>query len=134
MPYISVVPLQVSDLDAARDFYTRILGFNLVMDAPMEGGRRWVEVRPVGGLTAIVLVLPGDPEACGGPSTLHLNVDTLEPTMSQWTERGVVFEGEVVEHSWARFASFEDPDGNKWVLSELPKPWNLAELPDPSIS
>jgi catechol 2,3-dioxygenase-like lactoylglutathione lyase family enzyme len=134
MPYISVVPLQVTDLDAAKRFYIRTLGFNLVMDERMEGGRRWVELRPVGGLTAIVLVLAGEEGASGAATTLHLNVDTLEPTISTWAERGVNFAGEIVEHTWARFIPFTDPDGNKWILSELPKPWNLAELPSPATS
>jgi catechol 2,3-dioxygenase-like lactoylglutathione lyase family enzyme len=42
-----VVP--VTDQDAAIAFYTRVLGFTLVADAPFGEGDRWVEMAPPGG-------------------------------------------------------------------------------------
>jgi catechol 2,3-dioxygenase-like lactoylglutathione lyase family enzyme len=42
------VSLFVSDQDRAKDFYTRILGFELRQDAPLYPGatNRWVAVAP----------------------------------------------------------------------------------------
>lgn len=56
---IDLVTLVVADYDPAIAFFTGILGFELVEDAPSltNGGRpkRWVVVRPPGAQTGILL-------------------------------------------------------------------------------
>jgi catechol 2,3-dioxygenase-like lactoylglutathione lyase family enzyme len=39
----------VADQDEAIAFYSRMLGFTLVADAPFGDGFRWVEMAPPGG-------------------------------------------------------------------------------------
>ena len=45
---VGTVSLFVNDQDRAKDFYTRILGFELRQDAPLYPGatNRWVAVAP----------------------------------------------------------------------------------------
>ena len=56
------VSLFVSDQDRAKDFYTRILGFELRQDAPLYPGatNRWVAVAPKGAETEVTLYLPDE--------------------------------------------------------------------------
>jgi catechol 2,3-dioxygenase-like lactoylglutathione lyase family enzyme len=45
---ISVVSVWVLDQDAAKEFYAEKLGFTVTNDIEMEGGMRWLTVRPPG--------------------------------------------------------------------------------------
>ena len=46
---IAAIALLVRDYDEAIDYYTRVLGFDLLEDTPLAGGKRWVRVAPAGG-------------------------------------------------------------------------------------
>jgi catechol 2,3-dioxygenase-like lactoylglutathione lyase family enzyme len=45
---ISIVSVWVLDQDAAKEFYTRQLGFDATNDVTMENGMRWLTVKPQG--------------------------------------------------------------------------------------
>jgi catechol 2,3-dioxygenase-like lactoylglutathione lyase family enzyme len=45
---ISIVSVWVLDQDSAKDFYVSKLGFTVTNDIQMEGGMRWLTVRPPG--------------------------------------------------------------------------------------
>lgn len=45
---ISIVSVWVLDQDSAKEFYTKKLGFTVTNDVRMEGGMRWLTVRPPG--------------------------------------------------------------------------------------
>jgi catechol 2,3-dioxygenase-like lactoylglutathione lyase family enzyme len=45
---ISIVSVWVLDQDAAKEFYTKQLGFELTTDLTLENGMRWLTVRPPG--------------------------------------------------------------------------------------
>ena len=53
---VQVLSLPVSDQDRARDFYVDVLGFELLRDAQMQPGLRWVQVAPRGAATSVTLV------------------------------------------------------------------------------
>ena len=44
---------------------------------------------------------------------------SLESTVAELAGRGVTFTQEIQEAPWARYVSFQDPDGNSWVIQEL---------------
>ena len=46
---IGAIALVVRDYDEAIAYYTRVLGFDLIEDTPLEGGKRWVLGAPGGG-------------------------------------------------------------------------------------
>jgi catechol 2,3-dioxygenase-like lactoylglutathione lyase family enzyme len=45
---IPIVSVWVLDQDAAKEFYTKKLGFTVTNDIALEGGMRWLTVRPPG--------------------------------------------------------------------------------------
>jgi catechol 2,3-dioxygenase-like lactoylglutathione lyase family enzyme len=45
---ISIVSVWVLDQDAAKEFYTKQLGFDATNDVTMENGMRWLTVKPQG--------------------------------------------------------------------------------------
>lgn len=45
---ISIVSVWVLDQDAAKEFYAGKLGFTVTNDIELEGGMRWLTVRPPG--------------------------------------------------------------------------------------
>jgi catechol 2,3-dioxygenase-like lactoylglutathione lyase family enzyme len=68
MSHLALVALVVRDYDAALDFFVNVLQFEVVEDVPSltNDGRpkRWVVVRPAGGVTGILLArADGDHQA-----------------------------------------------------------------------
>ena len=49
--HVQLFSVPVVRSDRARDFYVETLGFELVAEAEMGPGMRWVQVRPVGAAT-----------------------------------------------------------------------------------
>jgi catechol 2,3-dioxygenase-like lactoylglutathione lyase family enzyme len=45
---VSIVTVWVLDQDAAKEFYTKKLGFDLTNDIQLDGGMRWLTVRSPG--------------------------------------------------------------------------------------
>ena len=56
---IEVVPVSVSDVDRAKDFYSKQLGFNVDLDRVLPGGMRIVQLTPPGSGCSIHLVTGG---------------------------------------------------------------------------
>ncbi len=46
--HIAYAAVLVRDYDEAKDYYTRILGFDSVEDTPQPDGKRWVLLAPPG--------------------------------------------------------------------------------------
>ena len=115
---VQLFSLPVSDQDRARDFYVDVLGFELVNDAPMGPGMRWVQVRPPGASTSITLVTWFDTMPAGQTRGTVLETDDLEADIGRLRGRGVEVPDEVQVAPWGRFVTFADPDGNGLVLQE----------------
>ncbi len=113
---IVVVSVPVMDQDRARAFYQDVLGFEVRRDNPTGEGTRWVEVAPPGGETSLTLVTWFPTMSPGCVKGLVLGCDDVDATYEELAARGVVFEGPVETAPWGRFATFDDPDGNGWVL------------------
>jgi catechol 2,3-dioxygenase-like lactoylglutathione lyase family enzyme len=114
---LSIVSLPVTDQQAAKQFYTEALGFTLIRDNPMGPSGRWIEVAPRPGETSITLVTWFPSMPAGSLNGLVLEVEDLDDTMADVQSRGVTFEP-IQSAPWGRFAAFQDPDGNRWVLQE----------------
>lgn len=74
--FLSALALVVRDYDEAIDYYTRVLGFELIEDTDMgaaEPGKRWVRVRPPSvqryGTVAVFADLYGNQWDLIGPAT-----------------------------------------------------------------
>lgn len=115
--FISVVSLPVDDVDRAIDFYTKSLGWEKTMDAPMqdENNSRWVTVAPSGAQTALSLI-KGDsgwgPGKAGGDTGIVLEVDDVFLAHDQFKKSGVQFETEPSIEFFGGWARFKDSEGN----------------------
>ena len=134
---LEVVLLGVSDVDRAKAFYAK-LGWRLDIDIA-NGDFRGVQVTPHNSEASIIFG-KGTNLARPGAANLLLAVDNIEAARDELIARGVdvseVFHyaagpfNDTVENprvagpdpegrSYFSFASFEDPDGNSWLLQEI---------------
>jgi catechol 2,3-dioxygenase-like lactoylglutathione lyase family enzyme len=119
--YLQIVSVPVSDQDRAKEFYVDRLGWDLLSDESYEaaeGRSRWLEVRPPGGQTAITLLDAGTPAGTGPTQGMILRANDLERTVGELAARGVPMAGDIAETARARFVTFQDPDGNSWLVQE----------------
>jgi catechol 2,3-dioxygenase-like lactoylglutathione lyase family enzyme len=116
---LSVVSVPVTDQDRAKSFYAEKLGFSAEVDSSFGEGMRWVMLRPPGSGAAITLVTWFDTMPAGSLRGSVLSCDDLDRTLADLAARGVGFnEDEVQEAPWGRWKTFDDPDGNGWVLQQ----------------
>ena len=115
---ITVVSIPVLDQNRAKRFYADRLGFDVVLEAEFAHGMRWVEVRPPMGGVSIALVTWFDRMPPGSVQGLVLASDDVRSDQNVLRWRGVRFGQEVEDAPWGSFTTFEDPDGNSWVLQE----------------
>jgi len=113
---IQVVSLPVSDQDRAREFYVDVLGMDLLRDAEMGPGMRWVQVAPRGGEATITLVTWFETMPAGSNRGLVLETDDLDGAVERLRGRGLDFPDGIQQQPWGRFVTFTDPDGNGLVL------------------
>jgi catechol 2,3-dioxygenase-like lactoylglutathione lyase family enzyme len=119
---LEVVPMPVSDVDAAKAFYTEQVGFNLDHDMEPVDGMRVVQMTPPGSACSVVIGvgLPlGEPGSVKG---VQLVVDDIDAVREALAGRGVPI-GDVQQLGpegtpGSRFCFFEDPDGNGWAVQE----------------
>jgi predicted enzyme related to lactoylglutathione lyase len=114
--HVQLFSVPVRDLDRAKQFYLDALGFDLVADMPLGADGRWVQVRPRSGDTSITLVTWFDTMAAGSMKGVVLETDDLEADIESLASRGVEFSGPIAEMPWGRYVTFDDLDGNGFVL------------------
>jgi len=127
---IGYVALLVRDYDEALSFYTGILGFDLIEDTALGGGKRWVLVAPPGNAgTCLLLAKAATPEQVarigdqtGGRVFLFLHTDDFWRDYHALRARGLQFAEEPRRESYGTVAVFVDLYGNRWDLLELSTP------------
>jgi lactoylglutathione lyase len=118
---INTVSVFVTDLDRARDFYSKQLGLEVVMDEPMGQGR-WIQLTPKGAQTSLVLMKPTEDmpveiqarskSLIGGFTNFIFAVDDIQATYTELSARGVEFPDKPSQQSRGWWATIRDPDGN----------------------
>jgi len=147
---LEVVLFGVSDVDRAKAFYER-LGWRLDIDVA-AGDFRGVQLTPHNSGASIIFGKGVTSAKPGSAHSLVLAVDDIDAARDDLIARGVdvseVFHyaggpfNNAVENprvggrdpqgrSYFSFASFEDPDGNSWLLQEIQtrlpgREWKLA--------
>ena len=125
---LELVPVPVTDLERAKAFYTGA-GFVVDVDVQPAEGVRIVQLTPPGSACSIVLstglpALAG--MAPGSVKGLHLVVGDAVEARAELARRGVPVR-EVDEHDHGmKYVPFADPDGNTWVLQEMP--WRAGDF------
>ena len=120
---LEVVPIPVTDIDAAKAFYTEQVGFHLDHDVRPNERMRVVQMTPPGSACSVVIGegLPlGEPGSVKG---VQLSVEDVDAVREMLAGRGVAV-GAVQqlgpeETPGSRYAFFQDPDGNEWAVQEL---------------
>jgi catechol 2,3-dioxygenase-like lactoylglutathione lyase family enzyme len=120
---IAAVALVVRDYDEAIGFFTGSLGFAVVEDTPLQGGKRWVVVQPSGGGTALLLARAATAEQAarvgdqtGGRVFLFLHTDDFWRDYRDLQSRGVQFAEGPREEAYGTVGVFLDLYGNRWDL------------------
>ena len=116
------VTILVRDQDRSLRFYLDQLGFNLVVDAQMESGDRWVAVAPPDGTAILALVAP-EPDSeeykfIGRSTDIIFVTEDVTAKFQEWSERGVSFHHPPQTPRWGGiYTRFEDLDGNSFGLA-----------------
>jgi lactoylglutathione lyase len=115
---IHTIGVPVSDQDKALEFYVGVLGLSVRMNAPMGGGRRWIEVGPEGAGPSVALIAATDKVPAGVETGIRFVTGSADAFHAHLTEAGADA-GEVLR--WpgvpAMFA-FRDQDGNGLEIVE----------------
>jgi predicted enzyme related to lactoylglutathione lyase len=116
---LELVAVPVSDVDRAKAFYTDQVGFNADHDFRVSPEVRFVQLTPPGSACSIALGEGITTAAPGSVQGLQLVVEDIQAARDHLVERRVEV-GEVQEFPWGRFVFFNDPDGNRWAVQEVP--------------
>jgi catechol 2,3-dioxygenase-like lactoylglutathione lyase family enzyme len=116
---LELVAVPVSDVDRAKRFYTEGVGFVADHDHVVSDEIRLVQLTPPGSACSIAFGKGITEAAPGSLEGLQLVVADIEQARAELIERGVDV-GEVQHFPWGRFVFFNDPDGNKWAVQQLP--------------
>jgi catechol 2,3-dioxygenase-like lactoylglutathione lyase family enzyme len=121
---VAIIP--ASDIDRAKRFY-QDLGWRLDADFVRPDGSRAVQLTPPGSPSSIQL-------GSGSAASFYLVVNDIEATHAGFAARGVdvseIFhrgagkDGRLSgpdpeRRSYASFVTFNDPDGNNWLVQEV---------------
>jgi catechol 2,3-dioxygenase-like lactoylglutathione lyase family enzyme len=138
---LEVLVIPVADVDRAKGFYTN-LGWRLDADFPFDNGFRVVQLTPPGSPCSIQFGTKLTSAAPGSAQGLYLVVSDIDAARNALAARGVkiseVFHPEEPgaqfrldgssgrlsgpapgRASYGSFATFSDPDGNRWLLQEV---------------
>ncbi|HEX6538485.1 MAG TPA: VOC family protein [Candidatus Dormibacteraeota bacterium] len=119
---LELVPVPVSNVDRAKDFYIRA-GFGDLHDTQVTPEMRVVQFTPPGSGCAIVFGTGMGPITDMEPGSvkgLHLVVNDINASRDALLARGIDVGG-VDDMGGVKYAGFSDPDGNLWLLQEWPE-------------
>jgi catechol 2,3-dioxygenase-like lactoylglutathione lyase family enzyme len=117
---VSRVMVPVADQDAAIEFYTRALSFELVADVPFGDGDRWVEVAPPGGGAALALVPPRGDYQTGRMTGIALATTDADAAHDALKGKGVDVDAEMMggDGTVPKLFFFRDHDANTLMIVE----------------
>lgn len=130
---LEVVAIPVTDIERAKRFYSD-LGWRLDGDFIAGDEFRGIQFTPPGSQSSIHFGKGVTPAPPGSARGLFLVVSDIEAARADLIERGIevsqVFHvagpgrppqpgRDPERHSYASYASFNDPDGNGWFLQEV---------------
>jgi catechol 2,3-dioxygenase-like lactoylglutathione lyase family enzyme len=133
---IANMQLWVHDQDAALEFWTKKLGFEVRADVtlPEMGSFRWLTVGPAGqqDLDVVLMAIPGPPVMDGGTAdqvrelmgkgfagTVFLTTEDVHSEYEDLKGRGVEFTEAPEERPYGIDCGFRDPSGNSLRLMQL---------------
>jgi catechol 2,3-dioxygenase-like lactoylglutathione lyase family enzyme len=119
--HLELVPIPVTDVDRAKEFYERA-GFGNLHDVQVTETMRVVQLTPPGSSCAIVFgtgMGPINEMEPGSVKGLHLVVANMSEAREALIARGLEL-SEVQDLGGVLYSWFSDPDGNLWTLQQWP--------------
>lgn len=124
--HLAAIALLVDEYDAAIDYYTRVLGFDLIEDSVVSADKRWVLVAPPGSVETRLLLARATNEAqrarigdqAGGRVFLFLHTDDFDRDYERLRSHGVEFVEGPRRESFGTVGIFRDRYGHRWDLIE----------------
>ncbi|MFL9483411.1 VOC family protein [Chitinophagaceae bacterium LWZ2-11] len=102
-----IIMIPVTDQQKAKEFYLK-LGFQLIVEAPMEQGETWIQLGLPGQTTTISLAkFQG----------IIFETEDIEKEMEELKAKGIEV-GKVDDTPWGKFAWLKDLDGNSLCLHQ----------------
>ncbi|HEX2100013.1 MAG TPA: VOC family protein [Candidatus Synoicihabitans sp.] len=140
--HLTYVTLLVRDYDEALVYYTQVLGFELIENAVVSSGKRWVVVAPRGATETRLLLARAQGETqerrvgdqTGGRVGFFLHSREFAADYARLVARGVAFEESPRQESYGTVAVFRDLYGNRWDLLQLDRSGPAAAEPVPADS
>ena len=132
---LELIPVPVSDVDRAKDFYVDKAGFRLDVDHRAGDDFRVVQLTPPGSACSITIGRGLTDTPPGMSKGTHLVVEDIEAAREELLARGV--DASTIFHfgangkedgpdperrDYGSFLSFDDPDGNSWTVQEVKTP------------
>jgi catechol 2,3-dioxygenase-like lactoylglutathione lyase family enzyme len=138
---LEAVVIPVSDVDRAKSFYTS-LGWRLDADFPFDNGFRVVQVTPPGSGCSVQFGSEITSAPVGSAQGLYLIVSDIDAARDELGAHGVkvsepfhpgtpgaqfqpedtsdrINDAAGKHDSYGSFATFSDPDGNRWLLQQV---------------
>jgi catechol 2,3-dioxygenase-like lactoylglutathione lyase family enzyme len=116
---LELIPIPVTDVDRAKDFYVEKVGFSADHDHKVSDELRFVQLTPPGSACSIVLGTGVTEMEPGYINAYQMVVEDAEAAREELAGRGVDV-SEVDQQPWGNFVYFSDPDGNRWALQAIP--------------
>jgi len=116
---LELIPVSVTDVDRAKDFYVNKIGFNADHDQRVNENLRFVQLTPPGSACSICIGEGLTEMTPGSQKGLQMVIENADAAHDELASRGVEV-SDVEDMDWGRFVYFSDPDGNTWALQELP--------------
>lgn len=125
---IAQFALVVPEYDPAIAFFTDI-GFTLIEDTNLGGGKRWVRIGlPDAGTQILLARAVGNRQSAavgeqgGGRVWLFLETQDFERDLKRLQSAGAVIEGAPRDEAYGRVVVWRDPWGNRWDLIQYAHP------------
>jgi predicted enzyme related to lactoylglutathione lyase len=116
---LELIPVPVTDVDAAKEFYENRAGFTVDNDVTVREGLRFVQLTPPGSGCSLSIGEGTSEMTPGSLQGLQLVVDDIEAAREELAGRGLEV-SEIQDFPWGRFVYFSDPDGNGWAVQQIP--------------
>ena len=116
---LELVAIPVSDTDRAKSFYVDQVGFVADHDHRVTDDLRFVQLTPPGSACSIAFGEGLTDVEPGSVKGLQIVVSDIEAAHDELAGRGVDV-SDVQAFPWGSFVFFEDPDGNRWAVQQLP--------------
>lgn len=115
---IGIISLPTKDQQRAKDFFVTKLEFEVVRDNDFMGeNKRWIELRPKGAETSIVLTTWLEAMTAGSLKGTVLLTDDIEKSLEMLHKNGLDTP-KLQSAPWGKYIELEDSEGNGWVIQQ----------------